>query len=101
MSIILRTSLSGVILWVRICSVGAVVNRWKTVELVVRFQVLTAVIQPPADAGSSLADFSTLKMDAIRSSETSVHTRTTTRHVPENGILQLKDRFFPVGPPRG
>jgi hypothetical protein len=32
--------------------------------------------------------FSTLKMEAIRSSETSVRTRTTRRHVPENGILQ-------------
>jgi hypothetical protein len=34
-------------------------------------------LQPPAHAGSSLADFSTLKMEAIRSSETSVHTRST------------------------
>jgi hypothetical protein len=38
-------------------------------------------------AGSSLADFSTLKMEAIRSSETSVHTRSTRRHIPEDGIL--------------
>jgi hypothetical protein len=29
-------------------------------------------LQPPADAGSPLADFSTLKMKAMRSSETSV-----------------------------
>jgi hypothetical protein len=29
-------------------------------------------VQLPAHAGSSLADFSTLKMEAIRSSETSV-----------------------------
>jgi hypothetical protein len=28
---------------------------------------------PPAHAGSSLADFSTLKMEAIRSSETAPH----------------------------
>jgi hypothetical protein len=42
---------------------------------------------PPAHAGSSLADFSTLKMEAIRSSETSVHTRSTRRYIPENGIL--------------
>jgi hypothetical protein len=41
-----------------------------------------------AHAGSSLADFSTLKMDAIRSSETSVHTRSTRRHNPEDVILQ-------------
>jgi hypothetical protein len=32
------------------------------------------------------ADFSTLKMEAIRSSETSVHTRSTRRHIPEDGI---------------
>jgi hypothetical protein len=31
--------------------------------------------------------FSALKMEAIRSSETSVHTRSTQRHVPEDGIL--------------
>jgi hypothetical protein len=37
--------------------------------------------------GSSLADFSTLKMEARLSSETSVHTRSTRRHIPEDGIL--------------
>jgi hypothetical protein len=36
-------------------------------------------------AGSSLVDFSTLKMEAIRSSERSVHTK---RSIPEDGILQ-------------
>jgi hypothetical protein len=41
-------------------------------------------------AGSSLADFSTLKMEAIRFSETSVHTRSTRRHIRENDILQVK-----------
>jgi hypothetical protein len=46
-----------------------------------------ASLQPPAHAGSSLADFSTLKMEAIRSSETSAHTGTIRRHIPENGIL--------------
>jgi hypothetical protein len=45
-------------------------------------------LQPPAQAGSSLADFSTLKMEAIRSSETSVHTRATRRHISEDGIFQ-------------
>jgi hypothetical protein len=40
-------------------------------------------------AGSSLTDFFTLKMEAIRSSETSVHTRSTRRHIPEDGILHL------------
>jgi hypothetical protein len=44
-------------------------------------------LQPPAHAGSSLADFSTLKMEAICSSETSVHTRSTQRHIPEDGII--------------
>jgi hypothetical protein len=38
-------------------------------------------------AGSSFADFSTLKMEAIRSPETSVHTRSTPRHIPEDGIF--------------
>jgi hypothetical protein len=46
--------------------------------------------QPPAHAGSSLADFSILKMEAIRSSETLVHTRSTWRHIPEDGILKNK-----------
>jgi hypothetical protein len=46
-------------------------------------------LQPPADAGSTLADFSTLKMEAIRSSETSVDIRSTQRHIPEDDILQL------------
>jgi hypothetical protein len=33
--------------------------------------------------------FSTLKMETIRSSETSVHARCTQRHIPEVGILEL------------
>jgi hypothetical protein len=45
-------------------------------------------MQPPAHAGSSLADFSIVKMEAIRFFETSVHTRPTRRHIPEDGILQ-------------
>jgi hypothetical protein len=49
-------------------------------------------MQPPAHAGSSLADFSTLKMEAIRSSETSVHRRSTRRHIPEDGILHSHRR---------
>jgi hypothetical protein len=44
-------------------------------------------LRPPAHAGFSLADFSILKMEALRSSETSIHTRSTRRHIPENGIL--------------
>jgi hypothetical protein len=38
--------------------------------------------QQPAHIGSSLADFSSLKMEATRSSETSVDTRSTWRHIP-------------------
>jgi hypothetical protein len=45
-------------------------------------------LQPPAHADSMLANFSTLKMEAILFSETSVHTRTTRHHIPENGILK-------------
>jgi hypothetical protein len=48
---------------------------------------LSCTLRPPAHAGSSLADFSTLKTEAIRFSETSVHTRSTQRHIPEDGIL--------------
>jgi hypothetical protein len=58
------------------------------------FQLLTLVPsslfffgQPRAHAGSSLADFYTLKMEAIRPSETSVHTRSIRRHIPEDAIL--------------
>jgi hypothetical protein len=47
-------------------------------------------LQPPAHAGSSLADFSTLKMEAICSSETSVHTRSTRPHISEDRILLTK-----------
>jgi hypothetical protein len=47
----------------------------------------------PAHAGSSLADFllfsSTLKMEAIRSSEASVNTKSTRRHIPENCFLRI------------
>jgi hypothetical protein len=45
------------------------------------------------DAGSSLADFSTLKMEAIRSSEMSAQSTTSTRrHTPEDGILHSHRR---------
>jgi hypothetical protein len=49
---------------------------------------LRSRLQPPARAAFSLADYSTLKMEEIGSSETSVHTRSTQRHIPEDGILQ-------------
>jgi hypothetical protein len=54
-------------------------------------------LQPPAHAGSSLADFSTLKMEAICSSETSVYTRFTRLHIPEDGILQKSYSFIFYG----
>jgi hypothetical protein len=41
----------------------------------------------PSDAGSRLADFSSLKMEAIRSSETSVNPGSTQRHIPEDGFM--------------
>jgi hypothetical protein len=45
-----------------------------------------------AHAGSSLADFSTLKMEAIRNSETSVDIRSTQRQIPEDDILHSHRR---------
>jgi hypothetical protein len=64
-------------------------------EHYVRIDVFTAVTMknavfwdmPPAQADCTLADLSTLKMEAISSSETSVHTRSTRRHIPEDGNL--------------
>jgi hypothetical protein len=44
-------------------------------------------LQPLIHAGSSLAEFSTLKVEGIHSSETSVQTRSTRRHIHEDVIL--------------
>jgi hypothetical protein len=49
-------------------------------------------LQPPVQADSSLSDFSTLKMETIRSYEKSVHTISTRRHIPEDGILNSHRR---------
>jgi hypothetical protein len=49
-------------------------------------------LQPPAHAGSTLTDFSTMKMEAIHSSETSVYTKYTRRYFPEDGILHSHRR---------
>jgi hypothetical protein len=49
-------------------------------------------LQLPTHAGFSRADFSTLKMEAILSSETSVHTISTRRHIPQDGILHSHRR---------
>jgi hypothetical protein len=48
--------------------------------------------QPPGHSDVSLAGFSTLKMEAIRSSETSVHTRSTRSHILEDGNLHSHSR---------
>jgi hypothetical protein len=60
-------------------------------DMAITFEFFTVRkrLQPPAHAGSSLADFSTLKMEAIRSSETSIHTRST-------GATSQKTTFFIV-----
>jgi hypothetical protein len=47
-------------------------------------------LQPPSDA-----DFSTLKMDSICSTETSVNPGSTQRHIPEDDILHRLDSFSP------
>jgi hypothetical protein len=47
-------------------------------------------LPPPAHCGSLLADISTLKIEVIRSTETSIHTRSTRRHIPEDDIFQEK-----------
>jgi hypothetical protein len=41
----------------------------------------------PAHTDSPLADFSTLKNEAMHSSETSVDARSTQLHIPEDDIL--------------
>jgi hypothetical protein len=63
-----------------------------TIKLDIHGKQFYSSPQPPAHAGSSLADFSTLKMEAIRSSETSFHTRSTRRHIPEDDILHSHRR---------
>jgi hypothetical protein len=42
------------------------------------------MLQPRAHAGSPLVDSSTLKMEAIHSSEASVNARSTQRQIPED-----------------
>jgi hypothetical protein len=65
-------------------------------------EMSTRNLQPPAHAGSSLADFSTMKMEAISSSETSVHATSTQPHIPEDDILHshrcenLKSLHLPI-----
>jgi hypothetical protein len=51
-------------------------------------------VQPPAHEDSSVPDFSTQKGEEISFSETSVHTRSTQRHIPEDVILQFSSYLF-------
>jgi hypothetical protein len=60
---------------------------WRRVDLVPT--VVLEELQPPAHAGSLLADFYTLKMKAISSSEKSVCTRS-------RGATSQKEAFFIV-----
>jgi hypothetical protein len=64
----------------------------KRISSICSVQISASSLQPPAHAGSSLADFTTLKMETIRSSEMSVHTRSTRRHIPEDGIVHSHRR---------
>jgi hypothetical protein len=64
------------------CFGGTGVNKWLQTE-----PPVDSVCSHLLNAGSSLADFSTFKVEAICSSETSVHTRSTQRHIPEDSIL--------------
>jgi hypothetical protein len=50
------------------------------------------VVETPAHAGSSLADFYTLKMEAMRSSDTSIYTISIRRHIPGYRILHSHRR---------
>jgi hypothetical protein len=75
------------------------VNRRLEERIASIFKVEKSTSEEPAWAGccrlpgSSLTEFSTLKMEAIRSSETSVHTRSTRHHVPKDCILQNQISF--------
>jgi hypothetical protein len=78
---------------------GTNVSRWLQTEPPVgRIGVFDwwLSLQPPAHTGFSLEDYSTLKIEAIYSSETWVHTRSTRRHIPEDGILQRKYYWWVV-----
>jgi hypothetical protein len=66
---------------------------WRRVDVL--WTDVSEQLQPPAQAGSSLADFYLLKIEAIRSSETSVHTISTRLHIQEDGILHGHRRGKP------
>jgi hypothetical protein len=51
------------------------------------FFPLRISLQTPVDAGYPLPDFSTPKMEAMHSSETSVYLPSTQRHIPEDDTV--------------
>jgi hypothetical protein len=63
------------------------VLRAVTMKTAVFWDVVACRLQPSAHAGSLLADFSNLTMEATPSSEMAVHTRSTWHHIPEDHIL--------------
>jgi hypothetical protein len=73
---------------------AATCSRWFLARgfFTLKMKAIHSRLQPPAHAGSSLTDSSTLKMETICSSETSVQTRSTQRHIPENDILHSHRR---------
>jgi hypothetical protein len=64
----------------------------KHIASISRVEKSASRLQSSAHAGSSLADVSTLKMEAIRSSETSAHTISARSHIPQDGILHSHRR---------
>jgi hypothetical protein len=69
------------------CCVDLVWTDVSEERIVSIFRVEKSVrVLPPS---SSLSDFSTLKMEMILSSGTSVHTRSTQHHIPEDDIFYL------------
>jgi hypothetical protein len=69
---------------------GTSLSRWLQTE--------SPVETHAAKADSSLADLSSLKMETIRSSETSVHTKSTRRQIPEDGVLHESKSLPPSQP---
>jgi hypothetical protein len=82
-----EVTMKNVVFWdVALCR--SCVDRRFGGTYLLHLQGSTHSLHPPANASASLANFVTLKMEAIRSSETSVNTRPTQCHIPEDDILQ-------------